>query len=505
MNRISTLLAAALALFATVADAAPATVKVDGGVLVGETTDRAAIFRNIPYAAPPVGPLRWAPPRPPAPWTGERPAVEKGPSCPQPMKADGTPNFAGANGPASEDCLQLNVFAPLSATRAPVMVWLHGGGNTQGAGWIYDGQAFARDGVVVVTVNYRLGPLGWFAHPAITRSAKPGEATNFGLMDQVAALEWVRRNIAAFGGDPQNVMIFGESAGGSDVLALLAVPKAERLFHKAIIQSGGGWWPAMTLAQAEGAGAATATALGLPGARASAAQLRAIPVEALIAKAWRPGAEPVIDGRFLPRSPAQALASGHAADVPLIVGANSGEDSLMSQTRTAPAEVAAAASPAIRAAYPQAAAGDDEAFGREVYADRIMVAPARWIAAQASGGKPAFLYHFSYVGSRFRPLGVTRAFHAAEVQYVFEYWGRRTPLSQVSDEDKAMASLMHRCWAAFARTGVPACGAEPWPAYEPARDQLMLFGAKSGVVSGFRKRQLDAQTAEAAPTLKLSN
>jgi len=505
MTRTWAFLAAALALAAPAAAAAPVAIRVESGVLAGEATDRAAIFRNIPYAAAPVGPLRWAPPRPPPRWTGERPAAEKGPSCPQPMKADGTPNFAGANGPVSEDCLQLNVFAPLAASKAPVMVWLHGGGNAQGAGWIYDGQAFARDGVVLVTLNYRLGPLGWFAHPAITKGARPGEATNFGLMDQVAALDWVRRNIAAFGGDPDNVTIFGESAGGSDVLALLAVPKARPLFHKAIVQSGGGWWPTMTLAQAEAAGAATATALGLPGAKATAAQLRAVPVDALVAKAWRLGSDPVVDGRFLPRSPSQALASGKAADVPLIVGANSGEDSLMSETRTSPAEVAASASAAIRAAYAEAAAKGDEALGREVYGDRIMVAPARWIAAKAAGGKPAWLYHFSYVGSRFRPLGVTRAFHAAEVQYVFEYWGRRTPLSQVSDDDKAMATLMHRCWITFARTGVPACGVEPWPAYDPAKDQLMQFGAKSGVVSGFRKRQLDAQAADALPPLKLSN
>jgi len=315
----------------------------------------------------------------------------------------------------------------------------------------------------------------------------------------------VKRNIAAFGGDPKNVTLFGESAGGGDVLTLLATPAAKPLFAKATVQSGGGWSAPETLAEAEAKGAATAEALGLPGARATAAQLRAVPAETLVEKAWGSGFGPVVDGRFLPRSPTQALASGQAADVPLIVGANSGEDSLMSETRLAPAQVAQAATPAIRAAYADEAAKGDEALGREIYGDRIMVAPARWIAARAASGRPAWLYHFRYVGARFRPMGVTRAAHAAEIQYVFEYWGRRTPLSMVSDDDKAMAALMHGCWVAFARTGVPACGREPWPAYDPAKDLAMTFGPESGVRPHPRKRELDAQEAEALPGLKISN
>ena len=505
MSRTWGALAAVASLVAANAWAEPVKVKVESGVLAGEITERAAIFRNIPYAAAPVGALRWTPPRRAPSWTGERAAVDKGPSCPQPMSPDGKPNFAGANGPVSEDCLQLNVYAPKAAKAAPVMVWLHGGGNRQGAGWIFDGQAFARDGVVLVTVNYRLGPLGWFAHPALTRAARPGQATNFGLMDQAAALAWVKRNIAAFGGDPKNVTLFGESAGGSDVLTLLATPAARPLFAKAIVQSGGGWSAPETLAEAEAKGAATAEALGLPGARATTAELRAVPVETLVEKAWGSGFNAVVDGRFLPRSPTQALASGQAADVPLIVGANSGEDSLLAETRLAPATVAQAAAPAIRAAYAEESARGEEALGREIYGDRIMVAPARWVAARAASGKPAWLYHFSYIGARFRPMGVTRAAHAAEIQYVFEYWGRRTPLSMVSDDDKAMAALMHGCWVAFARTGVPACGAEPWPAYDPAKDLAMIFGPESGVSAHPRKRELDAQEAEALPGLKISN
>ena len=233
-------------------------VKVESGVLAGVQTDRAKIFRNVPYAAPPVGALRWAPPRKPLAWNGERDATANGPSCPQKMNPDGTPNEGSANGPTSEDCLQLNVFTPLEGKKAPVMVWLHGGGHKTGAGWIYDGQNFARDGVVLVAINYRLGPLGYFAHPALGKD----QAGNYGLMDQIAALQWVRRNIAAFGGDPGNVTVFGESAGGASTLALLAAPGAKGLFHKAAVQSGGGWSAPRTLAQEQAEGAALAARLG---------------------------------------------------------------------------------------------------------------------------------------------------------------------------------------------------------------------------------------------------
>ena len=235
-------LSAILALAATPALADPVKLKVEGGVIVGTETPTAQIYRNIPYAAPPVGPLRWAPPAKLTPWTGERDGTKAGVSCMQTMRADGAPNLGSANGPMSEDCLQLNVFAPKGARKAPVMVWLHGGSHRYGAGWIYDGANFARDGVVLVAINYRLGPLGSFTHPALTKAAKPGEALgNYGLMDQIAALEWVKRNIKTFGGDPGNVTVFGESAGGASTLALMATRSSKGLYQKAVVQSGGGW------------------------------------------------------------------------------------------------------------------------------------------------------------------------------------------------------------------------------------------------------------------------
>ena len=418
------------------------------------------------------------------------------------MNADGTPNEGSANGATSEDCLQLNVFAPKGAKKAPVMVWLHGGSHKTGAGWIYDGQNFARDGVVLVAINYRLGALGYFAHPALTKAAGKGELVgDYGLMDQIAALQWVQRNIAAFGGDPKNVTLFGESAGGASTLALLATPSAKGLFQRAVVQSGGGWSKPTTLARQEAAGTAAAAKLGLP-ADASLADLRAVPLEQLIEATSGGDYGPFADGRLMRETPAQAFAAGRELDVPLIIGANSGEDSLLGRSLPNAAAMAALIPAQTKAAYPAEAAKGDEALVRAAFGDHYMVAPARWLAAKAADGKPAWLYHFSYVGSRFRPLGVTTSAHAAEIQYVFEYWGRRTPESMVAADDRAMATLMHGCWVAFAKTGAPAC-AVAWPAYDPAKDQLVEFGADSGVRDAFRKVQLDAQQALTLPSLAL--
>lgn len=481
------------------AAAEPVKARVETGVLVGEATERAKVFRNVPFAAPPTGALRWAPPQPAAAWDGERPATGNGPSCVQKMNADGTPNLGAANGPVSEDCLQLNIFAPKTAEKAPVMVWIHGGGNTVGAGWVYDGQNFARDGVVLVSVNYRLGPFGWFAHPALTAAAGDGEPlVNYGLMDQIAALQWVKRNIAAFGGDPDNVTIFGESAGGMNALALLATPSAQGLFHKAVVQSGGGWFEPSTLADREAMGVKDAAAAGLPGAQATAAQLRALPAETVL-QAFSSEAGAAADGRLLAMSPTQALARGAEHDVPLIIGWNNGEDSLLGppgRGRIFPVPAAA------RAIYPEAAAAGDEALGRAVFTDRVFGAPARWVAAQAADGAPAWLYHFTYVGSRFRAMGLKTAAHAAEIQYVFEYWGRRTPEAMIKEDDRAIANLMHGCWVAFARTGAPECGID-WPAYDPAAPRLVEFGSESGVRENFAGPRLDAVERATLPSLGL--
>ena len=499
MMRIAAILGAAAALAASAANAQSVTVKIDSGPVVGVVEEKANVFRNIPFAAAPVGELRWAPPQSVKPWTAPRPAVEAGPSCPQRMNPDNSPNSGGANGPTSEDCLQLNVFTPKAAKGAPVMVWIHGGGHRTGAGWIYGGENFARDGVVVVAINYRLGALGYFAHPAIDKAAKPGDPVgNYGLMDQIAALRWVQRNIAAFGGDPKNVTVFGESAGGMSTLAILATPSAKGLYQKAIVESGLGWTTPSTLADQEKANAAALAKAGIP-ETVTAADLRALPVDKLIAINGNYG--PFVDGKLMTETDSQAIARGHVPDVPLIIGSNSGEDSLMGPM-TLPAAALARIPAEVKPAYTAEAAAGPDAFARAVFTDRVMGGPARWVAAQTSGGKPSWLYYFSYVGSRFPP-SKTRASHADEIQYVWDYWGRRTPMSMVSAKDHEVAALMHACWVSFAKTGAPKCGTEAWPAYTPAKDQLMEFGKDSGVRTHFRKPQLDAEQASTLPTLAL--
>ncbi|HXQ46099.1 MAG TPA: carboxylesterase family protein, partial [Caulobacteraceae bacterium] len=405
----------------------------------------------------------------------------------------------GYAGPTSEDCLSLNVWTPARAHHAPVMVWIFGGGNTAGANSIApnDGSSFARDGVVLVSVNYRLGALGWFAHPALTKEApRDRPLANYGLMDQIAALKWVQRNIAAFGGDPHNVTIFGESAGGSDVLALMATRAARGLFDKATVQSGPGWAAPVTLDAAEADGVALAKSLDLP-ADATADQLRALPVDKLTAARVR--AVPVVDGRLMRESATQAFARGHQAPVPLIIGSNSWEASLLPAFTYA--QYVTAASPALKAAY-AGDASDDAKLAQTMFTDAMMGAPSRWIAAQQSHRAKAWLYEFSYVRV-VRRGKIPGANHTSENPYVFD-----TQMiipnyaSEITQEDRDHAAVMHSCWVAFAKTGVPTCsGAPAWPAYTPARDQLMEFGPTTEVRTHFRKTELDAQEQAQAKLL----
>jgi para-nitrobenzyl esterase len=268
-----------------VAAAPPAapTVTVDSGVLVGESKDGVQSFKGIPFAKPPLDALRWQPPQRVEKWSGERDATRFSLPCPQPTNPDGkTPNGGGVSGQTAEDCLYLNVHAPAGAKNAPVMVWLYGGASYLGGAHLgsYNAPSFAKNGVIVVTTNYRLGPLGGFAHPALTKAAKKDEPIgSYALMDAVAALQWVQRNIERFGGNRRNVTLFGQSAGGGMVLSLLGVPGAKGLFAKAGIQSGAALRPATPLEAAEKQGVEWATEMGLDAATTTAAQLRAIPVE----------------------------------------------------------------------------------------------------------------------------------------------------------------------------------------------------------------------------------
>ena len=498
MRRISLLagLAAFVMAGAALAQERPV-VRTASGPVQGVIVDGASVFKGIPFAASAAGEGRWAPPRPPQPWTAPRDAAEYGPICVQGARPDGVP-AAGAGRPQSEDCLTLNVWSPKGAKAAPVMVWIHGGAHRFGSGAspAYDGAAFARDGVVLVTLNYRLGALGYFAHPALTKSAKPADPlASYGMMDQMAALAWVKANIAAFGGDARNVTVFGESAGGMSILALLATPSAKGLFDKAIVESGGGWQPAPTLAQEEAKGVALASGAGLPGAEASVAQLRALPVDKLIVSGGGAGTiGPVADGRLLKESPSKVFAAGREIDVPLVIGSNDFEASLMRAFPIPPEILLKRLSAEQRALY-TAGGETPEAAAQAAYTDVVMGAPARWVAAKTSGGAPSWLYHFSYVASAQRDR-TPGAAHGAEIVYVFGT-GSKLAGRVASDEDKAMESLIHACWIAFARDGRPACGPEPWPAYAPAEDRLMAFGVKSGVRQGLRQPFMKAAEAAA--------
>src|SRR5580700_1803378 len=309
-------------------DTGPATVawnphaapilRIDGGAVRGAAVSGVDEFLGLPYAAPPTGALRWRPPQPPAAWDGVRDATQFGPSCPQPPSPFAPP------APFSEDCLYLNVYTPtLRRDRdRPVLVWIHGGGFTVDGARNYDGSKLAADGVVVVTINYRLGALGFLAHPAL--AARPGGAAgNYGLMDQQAALRWVQRNIARFGGGPDNVTIAGQSAGGLSVLAQLVSPGARGLFQRAIVQSGTFALNQRPLAVAEAAGETFATAVGC--ADQSAACLRNAPVSDLVAKfgVEIPG---VVDGSVLTQPIGTALARGQFARVPVINGITHDEE-----------------------------------------------------------------------------------------------------------------------------------------------------------------------------------
>jgi para-nitrobenzyl esterase len=472
------------------ADLTQVHVKVETGKLVGRSNGMVDFYKNVPFAAPPVGALRWAPPQKAAAWKGERDASTDGPACPQ-LTAGGRPNAGGYAGPISEDCLTLDVFTPVHAKKAPVMVWIYGGGNAFGANSLptYDGSAFARDGVILVSVSYRLGAFGFFGHPALTKSAKADEPlVNYGLMDQLAGLAWVKRNIKAFGGDPDKVTVFGESAGGIDILALMSSPAAKGLFQQVIVESGGGWLPADSLAQSETKGLAIAQKAGLT-ADATAEQLRGLSVDALLAATSN--ATPALDGRLLSEQPESAFARGAIVHVPMIIGSNSWEASLMSAFGIPPRAYLATIPATVKAAY-TSDPPDENAAAHSIFTDSIMGAPSRWIADKASAAAPTWLYHFSYVATARRGQ-VPGAAHASEIGYAFDTLDRNpASAAAVTSDDRALAKTMHSCWVSFAKTGKPQCdGAPAWPAYQVVSDQLLEFNDKVSVEQHFHKIQWD--------------
>ena len=477
---LSAILALGLTRPGLAAEAPQATVV--GGALRGVEGGGVAAFKAIPYAAPPVGALRWRPPEPAPGWSGVRDATKVGVICLQRYNA--TDNGVGPL-PASEDCLTLNVWTPARPhPRLPVMVWIHGGGFVNGSGTaaLYDGSALARQGVVVVTLNYRLGRFGFFAHPALSAESPTGPLANYGLMDQIAALRWVQDNIAAFGGDPGQVTIFGESAGGIAVNTLMASPSARGLFSKAIVESGAGRSVYPRLARlnttsepsAEDRGVAFLKSIGVEAKDAAA--LRAIPAEA-IAAAPDPsvfdGFGPIIDGRLVPMSVPDAFAQALEAQVPYIVGSNSLEFPIpaaqLPGALTAMLRLPPPAQAGLAAAYP-----DRAAYEAHVLSDIIFGEPARYLAGlHAANGQPTWLYRFSALSPSMRGK-LAGAPHASEREYVFETLSA-SPWPTGGDDAK-VAAAMSGYWTSFAKRGDPNGGGRPkWPGFTKAADQLLDF------------------------------
>ena len=468
----------ALALSIIPADERP-TVPTQQGAVQGVQAEGVAAFKGLPYAAPPVGPLRWRPPQPVQPWTETRAADHVGAICIQPP-ANGD-NAVGP-GPMSEDCLTLNVWAPSGATEAlPVMFWVHGGGYVNGSGTadLYDGSNLARHGVVVVTINYRLGRLGFFDHPALAAERPADEpAGNYGVMDMIAALKWVHANIGRFGGDAGDVTIFGESAGGVAITQLMLAPDARGLFAKAIVQSGvpQGQTSRLDVATPSGPplaerGAAFAALKGVP-ADGSTEALRAIPGEAFLEPAPNFGGGDLViaDGRIVPTSIEDGFAQGLQAPVPLIVGTNSNE---FPWARADTNPIAQGLTPDERSALIAAYVDEDDFQGRFI-SDAMFNGPARWLArTHAAAGHPTWLYSFDAYPDAM-PQPHRGAWHAQERQYAFDTLNA-SPWP-TTERDEAVAKVMSDYWATFAKTGVPAAKGQPaWPVLGEGAGQALVF------------------------------
>ncbi|HBR1907741.1 TPA: carboxylesterase/lipase family protein [Klebsiella quasipneumoniae subsp. similipneumoniae] len=460
--------------------------KTRQGTLVGSAEQGIHIWRGIPYAAPPVGPLRWRAPQPPARWPGVRQADAFSAASWQDI--DYCRELGGGDpGRFSEDCLYLNVWAPASAAQPlPVMVWLHGGGFTIGAGSLppYDGLALASRDVVVVTVNYRLGHLGFFAHPALEEEA--GERLyNFALLDQIAALQWVQENIHAFGGDAANVTLFGESAGARSVLSLMASPKAKGLFHKAIIQSGY-TLPDLPREKALEKGRLLAEHFALP--QASAEQLRAIPAEAFwsLSAPLNIGPAPIAGDIVLPQPMLETFFAGRQHPMPVIIGSNSDEASVMAvfgvdiagQIQKLRRERRLGLG-LIKLLYP--GVKGDEALGREVCRDMAFTTLGYVVMqAQQRVGQPCWRYWFDYVAEAEHDAYPHGAWHGNEVPYVFDNLRLTDPVRQYASEaDLAFAAQVADYWVQFARVASGEqvlAGAVRWPACLRGRDRLLRIG-----------------------------
>lgn len=483
---------------AVTAHAAPETqVRISTGVLAGAMVDGIASFKGIPYAAPPVGNLRWAEPQPVAPWQSARDASSFGSACIQRpgLSADN----GGDPGKLSEDCLYLNVWTPVTraAAKLPVIVWIHGGAYVFGSGGltVYDGRALARRGAVFVSINYRLGPLGFFAHPALER-AMPGGAKNFGLLDQVAALKWVQANIAAFGGDPGNVTIMGQSAGAKSVLAHFASPLSHGLFRRGVAMSVY-VLPDAKPDKARAVAAKVASAVGLAGSNATLAELRAVPAERfgdIADKDASLGPVPIVGDAMLPRAIVDAFASGKEAKAPLVIGNTSDDASVLSAFALDPEAIVkrlGVAGFALGALYPGV---DRKEMARQALRDVVFTMNSRWVADRHSKRAPTWRYYFDYVAEGQRKRHPNGVGHGADIVFLLDTAGvYEGTAGDLTTADRAMAQRCGDLMFSFARGGEPVAQNVPaWQSDRLLRDRTLVFGPDAITAKrNFMKVRLD--------------
>ena len=494
MKRLLTLSLVILTAYYARAQNALDVVQTDAGKVSGvENSNKSVhIFKGIPFAAPPVGDLRWKAPQPVTPWSGVKQCAEFARSPIQ-----GKPNEFGVytreflikDEPLSEDCLYLNVWtgARSAAEKRPVMVWIYGGGFVSGGTNvpIYDGEALAKKGIILVSVTYRVGILGFMAHPELTKESPQHASGNYGLMDMLAALKWVQRNIAAFGGDPHNVTIAGQSAGSMSVNALVASPLGKGLFNKAIAESGAsflaGPFGGTTLEQAEAAGVQTAEKLGA----ASLADLRKLPAEALLRQF---GGRPIIDGYVLPQSIATIFASNKENAVPLLTGWNA-DDAFVGDLKNAENYKAGVIqkygnkAPQFLKLFP--ASNDEEAARSQINISRDQTFGTQnytWAKVQSAKSKEkVYLYRFTRrlpATEAFKKYG---AFHTGEVAYVFDNLKLlNRPFEPI---DNQLASTISSYWVNFVKTGNPnGSGLPVWPAFDKATSRVMILGEQPAAI-----------------------